>query len=317
MSGAGLQGLLEEIQSGGRQGFLAYSLHWFAEMTPDCREHALDVLIERVTTHRDPLAMETLGLLGCQRAVESLAQLADSDRSMLGSVARRAILRLRPGHGAAEAIGRELEARRGSVQGAMHAYALRDASFDDAFEPLLSGLDAPFTPTRINSWNGVVAHLDVDPALLKTHQTPLRVIKSRLLTELPSVYQASAVFARDVFRGLAQGCSAEHLGLEYVAGSAEYVAQVWDALRDRDGETLGADAIGGMWGHDRDWAEALVGFRLGTYADARATRTIAALGWRHLVPLLDEALEKYWNLDDFCAEARRVRAVLAGVSRST
>ena len=87
-------------------------------------------------------------------------------------------------------------------------------------------------------------------------------------------------------------------------------------MRVRDGETLGADAIAAMSGHDRDWAEALVVLRLGTYADMRAVRSLAALGWRQLVPVLDEALEKYAHVEGFCAEARRVRAVLAGAEGS-
>jgi hypothetical protein len=291
---ANYRAFVADVASGGDPKLLVYDLDRFEQLSGDERDRAVALLVQRLD-EADARAAQTLGAAGLVEAVPALeAHTAHANASFRASV-NRALARLT---GSDEALARVAAdiAAGDPVQAAFSAFSLAEIDAPEAVRGLLEGLGAPFLPTRVNSFRGLVKRFGV-AAYTEPIQAPLWAWYLLLGTEFPSAIERGAEALRTLFQALSQGRSADELGLAYAPCDEDLVARVWTSLQDESAD-IDTEAARRLTGQNRLWAENQIVNRL-TWKDPRAADAIAELRLDWALPALREARTRFeWAPDE-------------------
>ena len=107
---------------------------------------------------------------------------------------------------------------------------------------------------------------------------------------------------RRMLADLGQGKTAAELGLLYRPSvGPEIIERVWDSFNSSY-PSYDLEAIRQLQGHDAEWIRAQLAFNLGQ-RDVRAAKAVAALDWKDMLPVMEEAVDEMRHL-------RKIRPVL-------
>jgi hypothetical protein len=281
---------LANLRAGGDPTLLTYDLDSFEALKDDERKRAVEMLVGRLLTDKDPRAAQTLAAAGVKDAVPALQSLANDPDDDFRAAVNRSLARLTGDAAAIDRVAADIASQRSPVQDAFSAYSLAEIEGDEAFRGLIEGLVSPFLPTRINSYRGLFKKLGVED-LTEPIQAPLWCHCILTLTEFPGIYQRGAQAIRDICLRLKAGATPESLDLVYQAGDRKLVDRFWASLKDKKA-AIDLDALRAMSGHDRQWAEAQLVGALDS-KDPRVPPAVAELGMGWTLEGMREAREVY------------------------
>ena len=122
------EAFLKSLHRGPAQGALTYDQSALEALSASERKLAESLLIERVSSERDCIAMVTLGELGSVRAVEVLQQAAQEDDVEVRSAALRSLVAIKKDPDHVRQLGELLKTSSGAVSDAFVAYQMANSA---------------------------------------------------------------------------------------------------------------------------------------------------------------------------------------------
>ena len=268
-----------------------YDLSLWSSFSPEERTSAEDALM-KAASGGDPRALVTLGRLNVKRSIEIVREQTQSQSEWVRFAAHRALLKLEgSSSGMVEsAIASNFYTRFGAVM------ELAEVVGENAEKALLNALDDSDPLVRSRALESLIERhglisLTRNESGKTLLETPLKTLDTLLMSDIAPLWQQAAWEARHIFTAIANGKSADDLGLRYVqTGPDNFRKQVRDAFFDEE-QPFDPSFIAAIAGHDRHWAEAFLALQLDpNIRNIRAVTTLASLGARWVLPALETSV---------------------------
>lgn len=287
---------------------LAYDVAPVLALDERERQLAEDALISRAVSQGDLRAIESLGVLGCLRAGDSLKILFNHASLQVQSAARRVVFRLHPdADSTADVVEFAQQYSGGSRLDA--AFELARAPTEEGALALYDMLGDRDPITRWHAMDGLKRFYGLE-GLSDPLPSVLGVLDLQIGSDNEVLYRTGLSAMRAYVDALRAGATANSLNLIYKPPQDPQPYQDFLAGCDDVSVPLNVAAVRAMQPQERRWAEQFLLARL-HLADVRGPQALVDLRVRGSRQALEFALKAAWDP----AHVAAINAALAEIAR--